>query len=80
VRHARDGDGGVAQVHELARAPRAETAPVDRDEAEARAKDLLRTTSLPCEEIASACGICDASSLAHLFRRKFGASPSAFRR
>ncbi len=46
----------------------------------ARAKDLLRTTSLPCEEIASACGICDASSLAHLFRRKFGATPSSFRR
>ena len=49
------------------------------DERLARAKDLLRTTSLPCEEIASACGICDASSLAHLFRRKFGASPSSFR-
>ena len=45
----------------------------------ARAKDLLRTTSLPCEEIAAACGICDASHLAHLFRRKFGASPSSFR-
>ncbi len=49
------------------------------DERLARAKDLLRTTSLPCEEIAAACGICDASHLAHLFRRKFGASPSAFR-
>ena len=47
----------------------------------ARAKDLLRTTSLPCEDVASAFGICDASSsLAHLFRRKFGATPSSFRR
>ena len=44
-----------------------------------RAKDLLRTTALPCEEIAARCGICDASHLAHLFRRKLGASPSAFR-
>ena len=49
------------------------------DERLTRAKDLLRTTSLPCEEIAAACGICDASHLAHLFRRKFGASPSSFR-
>ena len=45
----------------------------------ARAKDLLRTTSLPCERIAAACGIYDANHLGHLFRRKFGASPSAFR-
>ena len=49
------------------------------DERIARAKDLLRTTSLPCDEIAAACGISDASSLARLFRRKFGASPSSFR-
>ena len=45
----------------------------------ARAKDLLRTTSLSCEQIAAACGIYDANHLGHLFRRKFGASPSAFR-
>ena len=45
----------------------------------ARAKDLLRTTSLPCERIAAACGIYDANHLGHLFRRKFGASPSSFR-
>ena len=45
----------------------------------ARAKDLLRTTSLSCERIAAACGIYDANHLGHLFRRKFGASPSAFR-
>ena len=52
----------------------------ERDERRARAKDLLRTTSLPCEEIAAACGICDASHLAHLFRRRFGATPSSFRK
>ena len=46
----------------------------------ARAKDLLRTTSLSCERIAAACGIYDANHLGHLFRRKFGASPSAFRK
>ena len=46
----------------------------------ARAKDLLRTTMLPCDEIAAACGFGDASHLAHLFRRKFGASPSSFRK
>ena len=45
----------------------------------ARAKDLLRTTSLSCERIAAACGVCDANHLGHLFRRKFGASPTAFR-
>jgi len=45
----------------------------------ARAKDLLRTTSLSCERIAAACGIYDANHLGHLFRRRFGASPSSFR-
>ena len=45
----------------------------------ARAKDLLRTTSLSCEQIAAACGVCDANHLGHLFRRRFGAPPSAFR-
>ena len=45
----------------------------------ARAKDLLRTTSLSCEQIAAACGVCDANHLGHLFRRRFGASPSSFR-
>ena len=49
------------------------------DERLARAKDLLRTTSLSCEAISAACGVCDANHLAHLFRRKFGASPSSFR-
>ena len=50
------------------------------DERLARAKDLLRTTSLSCERIAAACGIYDANHLGHLFRRKFGASPSSFRK
>lgn len=44
-----------------------------------RARDLLRTTALSCEDVAAACGICDASHLAHLFRRRLGAPPSAFR-
>lgn len=44
-----------------------------------RAKTLLRMTPLPCEEIAAACGVCTASHLANLFRRKFGAPPSSFR-
>ena len=45
----------------------------------ARARDLLRTSSLTQEEIAAACGFCDASHMGHLFRRRFGAPPSAFR-
>ena len=45
-----------------------------------RAKDLLRTMSLSLEEIAAACGICAASHMATLFRRRFGAPPSSFRK
>ena len=48
--------------------------------ARARARDLLRTSSLTQEEIAAACGFCDASHMGHHFRRRFGAPPSAFRR
>ena len=44
-----------------------------------RARDLLRATSLPQEEIAAACGFCDASHMGHLFRRRFGLAPSALR-
>ena len=58
----------------------AETPAFILDERIARAKDLLRTTSLPCDEIAAACGVSDASHLAHLFRRKFGTSPTSFRK
>ena len=44
-----------------------------------RARELLRTTTLPCDAIAAACGICDSSHMAHLFRRKFGTPPTSFR-
>ena len=44
-----------------------------------RARDLLRTSSLTQEEIAAACGFCDASHMGHLFRIHFGAAPSSFR-
>ena len=44
-----------------------------------RARDLLRTSSLAQEEIAAACGFCDASHMGHLFRIHFGAAPSSFR-
>ena len=45
----------------------------------ARAKELLRGTRLPQEEIAAACGFCDASHLGLVFRRRVGALPSSFR-
>ena len=45
----------------------------------ARAKDLLRTTTLPHEAVAAAVGICSASHMASLFRRRLGARPSDFR-
>ena len=45
----------------------------------ARAKELLRGTRLPQEEIAAACGFCDASHLGLVFRRRVGAPPSSFR-
>ena len=44
-----------------------------------RAADALRTTSLSQEKVAAACGFCDASHMGKLFRRRFGAPPSAFR-
>ena len=40
-----------------------------------RNDDASRVT----EEIAAACGFCDASHMGHLFRRRFGAPPSVFR-
>lgn len=45
----------------------------------AHAKELLRDTRLPQEEIAAACGFCDASHLGLVFRRRVGAPPSSFR-
>jgi LacI family transcriptional regulator len=45
----------------------------------AKARELLSDTILPHEEIADACGLSSASHMASLFRRRFGAPPSAFR-
>ena len=45
-----------------------------------RARELLRTTAMTQDEVAAACGFCDASHMGHHFRRRFGAPPSAFRR
>ena len=45
-----------------------------------RARDLLCASDLTQEAVAAACGFCDAGHLSRLFRRRFGALPSAFRR
>ena len=50
------------------------------DERLRRARELLRTTPMTQEAVAAACGFCDASHMGHLFRDRFGAPPSAFRR
>ena len=50
------------------------------DERLRRARELLRTTSMTQDEVAAACGFCDASHMGHLFRDRFGVAPSAFRR
>ena len=44
-----------------------------------RARGLLRATDLTQEAVADACGFCDAGHMSRLFRRRFGAPPSAFR-
>ena len=45
-----------------------------------RARELLRTTAMTQDEVAAACGFCDASHMGHLFRDRCGVAPSAFRR
>ena len=45
-----------------------------------RAKELLRAGDGTLEEIAAACGFCDASHLGLVFRRRVGAPPGALRR
>ena len=45
-----------------------------------RAQTQLATSSLSQEQIALACGFCDASHLGAVFRRHVGKPPSAFRR
>ncbi|WP_323117880.1 AraC family transcriptional regulator [Burkholderia alba] len=46
----------------------------------ARARMLLRTTTLPLAQIAAACGYADAAHLSHRFRDLFDAAPNAYRR
>jgi AraC-like DNA-binding protein len=43
------------------------------------ARELLLTTGLPLKAIAPRCGLADEYTLSRLFRKQFGASPSAFR-
>jgi AraC family transcriptional regulator len=45
-----------------------------------RARTLLRTTTLPLEQVALRCGYANSSHLSHRFRAALGATPSAFRR
>ena len=45
-----------------------------------RARHLLRTTTLPVEQIAARCGYADASHFGHRFRAAVGAAPLAYRR
>lgn len=44
-----------------------------------RAKELLETTALPVERIATACGFGAADTLRHHFRTRLGTSPRAWR-
>ena len=44
------------------------------------AKRLLKSTSLTCTEIAYNCGFSSAAQMSLLFKRKFGASPVAYKK
>ncbi len=46
----------------------------------ARARTLLRETSLPLDQIAAQYGFCHAANLSNLFHRETGLSTRAFRR
>src|SRR5262249_54443688 len=46
----------------------------------ALAQELILTTDDPISQIAPACGLCDQSYLARLFRRHVGTNPNAWRR
>lgn len=46
----------------------------------ARARTLLRTTSLPLAQVAAQCGYANAVHLSHRFRDTHGATPGAYRR
>jgi AraC family transcriptional activator FtrA len=45
-----------------------------------RAKELLETTRLPAQSVASRAGLGSAESLRHHFRQRVGTTPSAYRR
>jgi AraC family transcriptional regulator len=44
-----------------------------------RARQLLKTTALPLQQVADACGYADLSHLSHRFRAGIGISPSQYR-
>jgi len=44
-----------------------------------RARELLKTTDLPLQQIVDACGYADLSHFSHRFRDSTGAAPSRFR-
>jgi len=44
-----------------------------------RARQLLKTTDLPLQQVADACGYADLSHFSHRFRDSTGAAPSRFR-
>jgi AraC family transcriptional activator FtrA len=45
----------------------------------ALARDLLETTALPVERIATECGFGSADTLRHHFRRRLATSPARYR-
>jgi AraC family transcriptional regulator len=45
-----------------------------------RARQLLKSTSLPLQQIADACGYADISHFSHRFRQDIGIAPSKYRR
>jgi AraC family transcriptional regulator len=45
-----------------------------------RARRLLAETAMPAKEVAAACGFADQAHLTRLFARRFGVTPSAFRK
>jgi len=45
-----------------------------------RAKELLRSSSLPLSEIALACGFSSASHFTNRFRQAMGATPGEYRK
>jgi AraC family transcriptional regulator len=44
-----------------------------------RARVLLKTTDMPLQQVADACGYADLSHFSHRFRDAIGAAPSRYR-